>query len=213
VYRAGDVGEEAAAALRHDLPATAEVVDRRLPAENGKARLHTVVSEARPGDVLVLWLRSADIAELGRAPPGIRVVYLSARMGGLEDAPLPAEWRGVARMAYPFDLPDRRRVQVDYPLGWFRLRGIPVRAQQAQADAYLGCIILSETLNHMVDTFVRDYLVERIEETLGHRVLTGYYPRLSLASGQRFASKGGYLVRFGDPKGNRIVADSDWISP
>jgi len=213
VYRAGDVGEEAAPALRHDLPATVHVVEQRMSAGTGKTGLHAALAEARPGDVLVLWLRSADLAELGPVPPGVRVVYLSARMGGLEDAPLPADWRALARMAYPFDLPDRRRVQVDYPLGWFRLRGIPVRAQQAQADAYLGCVILSDTLNHMVDTFVRDYLVERIEATLGHRVLTGYYPRLSLAPGQRFASKGGYLVHFSGLQGDRIVADTDWISP
>jgi hypothetical protein len=72
---------------------------------------------------------------------------------------------------------------------------------------------VSETLNHMVDTFVRDYLVERIEGMLEHRIITGYYPRLTLAPGQRFASKGGYVVHFAEPKGTRIIADGDWIVP
>jgi hypothetical protein len=55
--------------------------------------------------------------------------------------------------------------------------------------------------------------VERIENMLSYRTITGYYPRLGLASGQRFASKGGYLVRFAEPEGTRLVADSDWMVP
>lgn len=35
----------------------------------------------------------------------------------------------------------------------------------------------------MADAFVRDYLIERVEMALDHRVLTGYYPRLTLAAG------------------------------
>ena len=65
----------------------------------------------------------------------------------------------------------------------------------------------------MVDAFVRDYLVERIEMALDHRVLTGYYPHLSLAPGQRFASKGGYMVRFTEPQGTHVAALGDWVTP
>jgi hypothetical protein len=73
--------------------------------------------------------------------------------------------------------PDRRRIRLDYRLGWFTIRQIPVVAQQV------------------------------------HGIITGYYPRLPLAPGQRFASKGGYLVRFADPAGARVAALSDWLIP
>ena len=82
-----------------------------------------------------------------------------------------------------------------------------------QIDTYTVCGIVSDTVNHMVDAFIRDYLVERIEEMLEHRVITGYYPRLALAPRQRLASKGGYIVHFADPAGTRIVAEGDWIAP
>jgi hypothetical protein len=134
-------------------------------------------------------------------------------MGGLERAPLAADWRAITRLTYPVDLPDRRRIRVDFPLGWFRIRQIPVVALQEQVDTYLVCGLVSDTINHMVDTFVRDYLVERMEEMLEHRAVTGYYPRLALAPGQRFASKGGYLVRFAEPTGSRVVAEGDWVVP
>ena len=65
----------------------------------------------------------------------------------------------------------------------------------------------------MLDSFVRDYLVERFEVMLDHRLVNGYYPRLSLAPGQRFASKGGYIVRFADSAGPVLLPQGDWVTP
>ena len=116
-------------------------------------------------------------------------------------------------MTYPFDLPERRIVRLDYALGWFSIRHIPIVAQQVQADTYLACGLLSETLNNMADAMEPDYLVERMQAIIEHRILTGYYPRLNLATGQSFASKGGYLVKFAQPTGTRLAADGDWTVP
>jgi len=214
VFRAGDVGEQAARALqaaRSD--AGQQVVNRVLKAHAASKDLAAALREVGPTDALVLWLRPGDLSALEKVPPPTSRVWISGEMGGLEQAPLPAGWREVTRMAYPVDLPGRRVVRVDYALSWFRMRKIPLLAPQVQADTYLACGLLSETLNHIVDAFVRDYLIERVEMALDHRILTGYYPRLTLAPGQRFASKGGYIVRFSDPQGSRIAPLGDWITP
>lgn len=211
VYRAGDSGEAAAQALAADLKKQGIAVENHAMPAN--ARIAAALRGASHADVLVLWLRPPDIAALGDAPAASVAVYVSGLMGGLDRVPLPAHWRDNARLAYPVDLPQGRRVRVDYAFGWFAIRHIPVVDERVQADTYLACGLLAETLSHMVDAFVRDYLVERIDDMLEHRILTGYYPRLTLAPGQRYASKGGYIVRFAEPDRLRVVADSDWIVP
>lgn len=215
VYRSGDSGEPAARALAAQLTARGVAVRSEVLAAGDApgAGVAQALRAADNGDALVLWLRPGDIAALGAAPTLPVTVYVSGLMGGLERAPLPAAWRSRVRLTYPFDLPDSRGVRLDYPLGWFKFRHIPVVAEQVQVDTYLACGILAETLSHSADTFVREYLVERMEDMLEHRYLTGYYPRLSLGEGQRFASKGGYVVRFAQPQGDRLVAARDWTVP
>jgi cytochrome c553 len=47
----------------------------------------------------------------------------------------------------------------------------------------------------------------------GRQQGTTIYPHLSLGPGQRFASKGGYIVRFAGAGDDKLVAESDWIVP
>lgn len=214
VYRTGDVGEAAARALQTARPLSgSQIVNRALGRQGSAAELAGVLRAVGADDALVLWLRPADLSALAQVPARTARVWISGEMGGLEGAPLPAEWRTAARMAYPVDLPMQRVVRVDYALSWFRLRKIPVVDQKVQTDTYLACGLVSETINHIVDAFVRDYLIERVEMALDHRVLTGYYPRLTLAPGQRFASKGGYIVRFSNSQGSKVTPLSEWITP
>jgi cytochrome c553 len=214
VYRSGDSGEAAAAALAERIGQRGPPVhNHSLPPGATSADVAAAVHAAEGDKTLVLWLRPPDIAALGPAPIGPRAIYVSGLMADLERAPLPADWRARTELTYPFDLPEKRSVRVDYPLRWFAIRHIPVVAEQVQADTYLACGLLSEALSHMADNFNRAYLIERLQGMLEHRVVTGYYPRLTLATHQRFASKGGYLVRFADGAGPRLVASSDWISP
>jgi len=213
VFRQDDIGAAAAARLRETLPRDAVSVDRAIEHGAGPRQLARAVTDTKAGDTLVLWLRPADLAALPASAPGVSAVYLSGVMGGLERAPLAPAWRSLARMAYPYELPESRSLRLNYPLGWFRLRRIPVVDERVQVDTYIACSVLLETLASMLDEFVGDFLVERVEVMLDSRIVNGYYTRLGLAPGQRFASKGGYLVRFVGATGTGVAADGDWIVP
>ena len=214
IYRAGDSGEPAANALAAALQARSIAVrSQALSLSAPGVALIDALRGVAQSETLVLWLRPADIAALGQARAAPATVYLSGLMGDLERTPLPSDWRSRTRIVYPFDLPERSSIRVKLPLQWFSIRHIPLVAEQVQLDTYLACGLLAETLSHMADTFAPEYLVERAETMIDHRLMTGLYPRLTMAEGQRFASKGGYWVKFADADSTKLIADRDWTVP
>jgi len=214
VFRDDDIGSAGAAALREASAARGlQWRDHPLKPDAPASELARVLNEADPKDAIVLWLRPHDLRELPDIPPPDAAIFISGLMADLEQAPLPPAWRSVARISYPLELPTLRALGTGFAQGWFAYYGIPVVAQRVQTDTYLTCEILAEAAGHMVNNWVPDRLVELIEIELGHRLVNGYYPRLGLAPGQRFASKGGYLARFVGASGTRLVADGDWIVP
>jgi hypothetical protein len=213
LFRADDIGAAGAAALQQASAAGAQQWrEHALKSDAPASELARVLNEARPHDAIVLWLRPHDLKDLPEPPPDA-AVFVSGFMAGLEQAPLPPAWRSVARMSYPLELPTRRALGRGFAQGWFAFYGIPVVAERVQSDTYLTCEILAEAAGHMANNWVPDRLVELIEIELGHRLVNGDYPRLGLAPGQRFASKGAYLTHFEAASGTRLVADSNWIVP
>jgi hypothetical protein len=220
LYRRGDIGADAAADLQALASAAGfTTVNRPLPAGaaatgiSAATAITAAMKGTAAGDAIVLWLRPKDLTQLREPPAEGAAVFLSGIMGGLEHAPLSEAWRGVARMTFPYELPNRRATLLNYPVGWFRVHNVPILDARIQVDTYIACSIMVDTFGQMLDDFVRDYLVERLEATLDSRLVAGYYSHLGLAPGQRFASKGGYLVRFTGPSGTSIAATGDWIVP
>jgi hypothetical protein len=213
VYAEQDIGAAAAQALGAALRAQGiESVAVPLRPPFTAAALAAALRGLRDSDALMLWLRPQQAALLPRDYPNAAMVLMSGLMAGLEKAPLHPAWKQYVQLVHPYDVAELRRVRMNFPLGWFRIKGIPVVDERVQTDTYLACGILAETLGEMLDSFVRDYLVESVESMLSRRPNNGYYPRLSLAPGQRFASKGGYVVQFAEG-GERLQPVTSWMVP
>ena len=215
VYRAGDSGQAGARALTGELESRGvQVHSIVLPAGQTGQGIAEALQTSDRSVPWVLWLRAPDLAALGAAGGAPATVYVSGLMGGLENAPLPEQWRPQVRMAYPFELPERRAVRLRYPENWFAIRKIDIVDEPMQVNTYLACGMLAETLSHMADNFSQPLLVEMLQASIERRLFnTGYYPHLTLGRNQHFASKGGYMVRFADARGSRLVADGGWTVP
>ena len=117
-------------------------------------------------------------------------------------------------MTYPYELPEKRDLRLRYASSWFSIKHIPVVDEPLEANTFLACGLLAETLSHMADNLVQPYMVETLQTSVDHRLInTGYYPHLTLSLNQHFASKGAYIVHFAGPEGTKLVAEGEWIVP
>ena len=266
----GDVsGRTGAAQLQALLASPAvqiPVVTRSLDTTDASS-LSRALADVGPSDAVMMWWPEVDVPALSAVAVPKGKVYLSARLGGAEHAPLPVAWKSAVRLVYPYQLPEKRAAGLFYFNSWLKVAKIELRDVALQSEVYFATTYLSETLTDMLDNLHRDYLIERAENMLSlregtkaedearelttarynkggaggaqaamarlampevrksprpmpgqvaqvmlKREGTTVYPRLSLAQGQRFASKGAFIVHFA-ADGKSIVPESDWIVP
>ncbi len=263
VYRSGEVPGIGSRALTAALAqARITTVDRRIPGGAPAAvALREAVRAVRPGDALVFWLRPGDLKALEGIDPPRAESYFSGVLAQGEEAPIPASWRARAHLAYPYELPQARRKNLDSFHAWLNLRKIPLVDEPMQSEVFFSMSFLTDTLSEMLDNLYRDYLVERAEQMLSRRegskaeqetrdhIALGHegellqrhgpmtmeasaripllsrddtspksggttmYAHLSLAPGQRYASKSGYVVHFSREDGTELEAETPLLTP
>ena len=155
-------------------------------------------------DDLVLWLEGKDAVALGELA-GFRRIYLSASLVDPDPPACPAR---EARLHLSLRLPGREGPHVYRARAWLRSRGIERTHERQQLNAFYTLSLAEHALDHMAGSFSRDFFVESVEREAEVELNPGVFPRLSLGPGQRFASKGCYIVRLGE---SGIEPLSDWI--
>ena len=219
VYRDNALGRLPAQVLRETLHhnSGAALVDYPL-AEGGHLSMETLAKLAgkdRPY-VLVAWLGSADLKDLGFAsgpPAALKDIYISASLSGMRRPDFPPGWLSKLNMVYPFDLPASREQRLLRMKAWLHTRKIPLTDERTQANAFFAATVTGDAVSHLGDNFSRDYLIERIEQMTQSSLSPSIYPHLSLGPGQRFASKGGYVIRFPPGTDGTPLAISEWLIP
>lgn len=159
-------------------------------------------------DELVLWLEGKDVLALGDLA-GFRRIHLSSSLADPGD--LPESLRGKLVFTYPYNLPGREGPHGYRVRAWLRSRGIERTHERLQLNVHYALSLAEHALDHMAGSFSRDFFVESVEREAEIELNPGVFPRLSLGPGQRFASKGCYIVRFGEkglePLGGWIVTE------
>ena len=218
VYRRDEASTTAAAAFRKAWAAgKGALEERELTASPGAAYWQQLAQEAS-GKTLILWLRPEDLAHaqaLTATASSLKAVYLSSGLIAGAPTGIAPDAAGRLRLIYPQDLPSVRAARLEVVKRWLQSNGIALTDERVQLNAYLAATVMGMMVSHSKDTYSREFLIERMEHRLGNSLELSIYPRLSLGPGQRYASKGSYIVRVdGDGEGaGDLSLLSDWIVP
>ena len=163
--------------------------------------------------VVLLWLNAGDFPDLKllekeRSKPVM--IFASAGLLGRHIYTLADSVRGYLYLTYPYALPQESR-------GLKSLTGIPPqnKAPETKQNITLKLHTLSQTisdpLTRMRTFLTREYFLELIESAADLTATPMLYPRLSFGTGQRYASKGCYVVQLTEGPDPGLVKRSEWV--
>ncbi len=217
VLREGDLkGETAARALRDLWEKKGGEVQDYVLASDQTAAVEMWQELSSAGDApLILWLTEDDLqtywSQLGKEPAPERI-YLSTTLYGEDGGSVPMEARDRVYFVHPSELPNRVSRLLARSTGWLRFKRIyQPEAREVQANAYFATKVAGQSVRHIRGYFYSDYFIERIENMLDNAPYTSIYPRVSLAPGQKFVAKGGYIAKVSKKDPAKLTAVTGWI--
>jgi hypothetical protein len=179
------------------------------------SKLFKQLTASKKQAIILLWLDTRDLSSITQQTDVFdipKMVFLSATL--LENGmyALPEKTRKNVYITFPYRLPDdfaktepsfasltkSNRYPADYPMIW--------------AKTNLNLTILNKALFMMKGHFYRDRLLE-VVDMMQDETTIPLYPRLSFGPGQRYISKGCYIVKLGSGATPKIIRASDWVIP
>jgi hypothetical protein len=217
IYRDNRKGQELAAGFRDSWKAVhgGALTEIRLAAHTkltGK-RLQQLVVQKKPA-ALVIWDDGESLAALStvtklRQRPGL--VVASGTYMGKALWTVPESLRNLVYFTYPYRLPQE---DVRFDQNVKRIlpgKSLGLYDQQVVRQSYLTGEVLGKALMMMRGEYYRDYLYDVIG-----MMSDMYYPlyeRVSFGPGQRYASKGAYIVQLGKGANPQLERRSEWVIP
>ncbi|WP_051293095.1 ABC transporter substrate-binding protein [Citrifermentans bremense] len=185
-----------------------------LPGEKTGGAFWKKLCAQEPGAALVLWLAPEDlagIAELPAVPGHPSTLFFSATLLGPALGVIPEPLRDFSFITYPNRLPGDEAYSKSLLSNWMKLKKIPETNLFISSDVYFLTRLLSRTLLDMGTDLHRDFFLDLLDGAPDQANSSLRYPRLSFGPGQRYASKGCFVVALGKGENPKLVRKSDWV--
>lgn len=169
----------------------------------------------RPSAV-VLWLRTAGPGGLG-LPENLSSIperiYLSSSLAEGRKIRVPESLRDRVHLVHPFSLPLEEGRRLARGRAWLRSRGMGNTEERLQVNTLFTVALAMEALDHLLGNFSRDYFIEWIEHQAEDALTPSAYPRMALGPGQRYGSKGCYILTYSKDAEDWVTPVGGWIVP
>jgi hypothetical protein len=216
IYRNGSEGQLAAQGFRNNMDKDATAMDKILGAD--EPITDTLLQElfkTKQVDALLLWLDSNDtstvtqwITQQSQQPEH---VFASWSLLEANASAIPEELRKNVYLTYPRDLPENNARSISVLKHWLKIRKIPETNLDIQSQMYFLGWMLPGAVSHMRSEFYRDYFMESFDMMTDQDYAIAVFPRLTFGPGQRYASKGCYIVQLGNGEQPELLRKSEWV--
>ena len=173
------------------------------------------LSEKYKNAVKLLWLDPKDISSLGASEihsQSQKMIFLSSGMLGNAIYSVPERLRSSIFITYPYRLPEEYHPYEGAINTWLRNNKITPRNFAVEARVYYLISALSRGLSMLQFSYNRERLLEQ-QDMMIDDVTAATYPRLSFGPGQRYASKGCYIVQISEGPAPVLIDKSGWVIP
>lgn len=182
--------------------------------EKATGRFWLDLVRSRQPAVLILWLEAGDLDGLGDLAAGggpVPKIFLSAEMLRRAFTAVPEVLRESVYLTYPYSLPQNREKRMLHVKRWLEARNIPAADLEMQAKIYFLGWMLPGAIRYMRSEFFREYFMEGFDMMIDQDYAIAVYPRLTFGPGQRYASKGCYIVQLTGGPDPQPIQKSDWV--
>jgi hypothetical protein len=177
-----------------------------------KEFLQRLMEKNKPSIVL-LWVDAGALPALeALSAPATRPqrVYMSSSLLKQGLWTVPDKARDVVYIAYPYRLPQEEAIYTKAASGLLRgKKNMPINDRRISTRMYSVARLMTETFLHIQRNYYRDYFLDVISMLRDQQYPD--YVRLSFGPGQRYASKGCYIVQLAPGFKPELVRRSNWV--
>ncbi len=188
-------------------------VNKLLPSNEAATRelLQQLAEQDKPG-ALLLWtgpevFPALEAIAVDPNRPGIVCLSASLLKQNLEN--MPDKARDFTYITYPYRLPQDERPFAAPAKAWLASRKVPLGDRRISTRMFTLESLLTQWFMHLRRNFYRDNFLDVI--SMFPDQLYPDYERLSFGPGQRYASKGCYIVQLGKGPNPELIRKSDWV--
>jgi ABC-type branched-subunit amino acid transport system substrate-binding protein len=164
--------------------------------------------------VALLWLGPEDLAGLGAVrelPQKPSLFFASGTMLGKRVQLLPDAIRDNTFVTYPYRMPGDEKYITSIVEQWLKFKKIEPKNTAVSSKVFFLTRVLSDSMTSMRGELYRDFFLDLMDTMVDQTMSSLDFPRLSFGPGQRYASKGCYIVTVTKGPQPVVVRESEWI--